>query len=104
MGAARAFGVEIPGNVPEGLVTLALGALILLFAVIKALSDNYVHWPAYLGIVLAGVLAYGAWLVFQDSGESFPSMPSSAGGNTNTTTTTTTTTPPPAAPPEDPGV
>ncbi len=98
--AARAFGVAIPGNLPEGLLTLALGALILLFAVIKTLSDNFVHWPAYLGIVLAAVVAYGGFLVFKDSGEAFPSMPSSSGSNPSTTTTA----PPPAAPPEDPGV
>jgi hypothetical protein len=99
--AARAFGVAIPGNLPEGFVTLALAALILLFAVIKVLSDNFVHWPAYLGIVLAAVLAYGAFLVFKDSGEAFPSMPKTAGTNAGPTTPTA---PPPTAPPEDPGV
>ncbi len=100
--AARAFGVEIPGNLPEGLATLALGALILLFAVIKVLSDDAVHWPAYIGIVLAAVLGYGAWLLFQDSGESLPSM--QTGGGSANTTANTTAPPPPAAPPEDPAV
>ena len=95
---ARAFGVAIPGTLPEGLVTLALGALILLFAIIKALSDNFVHWPAYIGIVLAGVLAYGTWLVFQDSGEALPRMATSTSGGS----TPGTTTPPPAAPPAPP--
>lgn len=96
--AARAFGVAIPGNLPEGLVTLALGALILLFAIIKALSDNFVHWPAYIGIVLAGAVAYGAWLVFQDSGETLPRM-ATASTTTAATTAGTTPTPPPATSP-----
>ena len=72
---ARAFGVALPPAVPDGLATLGLAALILLFAVIKALSDSFVHWPAYVGIILGAGVGYGAWLVFQASGESLPSVP-----------------------------
>ena len=86
--AAGVFKIAIPGNLPEGLVTLALGALILLFAVIKALSDNFVHWPAYIGIVLAAGVAYGSWLVFQDSGESLPRMASGTPGTNGKATST----------------
>lgn len=92
---ARAFGSALPAQVPDGLATLGLAALILLFAIIKALSDSYVHWPAYVGIILAAGVGYGAWLVFQASGESLPSMPgaaSTSGGNPI----------PPASPPEPP--
>jgi hypothetical protein len=60
--AARAFGIAIPPTVPDGLVTLALGGLIVLFALIKALSDSYTAWPAYAGIVLGAGVAVGAWL------------------------------------------
>ena len=83
---ARAFGIALPAQVPDGLATLGLAALILLFAVIKALTDSYVHWPAYVGIILAAGVGYGAWLVFQASGESLPSMPKTAttGGGTST--------------------
>jgi hypothetical protein len=88
----------MPGNLPEGLVTLVLGVLILLFAVIKALSDNYVHWPAYIGIVLAAGVAYGSWLVFQDSGESLPRM---AGATPGTSGSAAATTPPATPPAED---
>lgn len=85
----RVLGIEIPLNLPDGLTTLAASAVILLFAIIKALSDSYVHWPAYVGIILAAVLAYGAWLVFQESGESLPNIgqmgsgsgPSTGGGS-----------------------
>jgi hypothetical protein len=98
--ALRAFGnVRLPEGLPEGLISLVLGSLIVLFAVIKVISDNYVHWPAYLGILLAAVVTYGAWLVFKESGESFPSMSSaSSGGGTSATPPAAAPTPPPAAP------
>jgi hypothetical protein len=69
---ARAFGVALPASVPDGLATLALGGLIVLFAVIKTLNDSYSAWPSYVGIVLGAGVAYGAWLAFQESGESLP--------------------------------
>ena len=62
-------------QVPDGLVTLALGVLIPVFALIKAISDSYVHWPAWVGVILGAVIAYGAWQVFAASGEKLPSMP-----------------------------
>lgn len=77
--AARVYGVELPANLPDGLVTLVLGGLILLFALVKNLSDDYSAWASYVGIVLAGVIAAGAWLTFQASGETLPSVPKSAG-------------------------
>jgi hypothetical protein len=77
---ARAFGVALPANVPDGLLTLGLGALIVLFAVIKALSDSYTAWPAYVGIVLGALVAVGAWLTFQDSGEALPKFATATGG------------------------
>ena len=89
---ARAFGVALPAQVPDGLANLGLAALVLLFAIIKALSDSYVHWPAYVGIILAAGVGYGAWLVFQASGESLPSLP-----KTTTTGSDTSTTPEPPA-------
>jgi uncharacterized membrane protein len=75
---ARAFGIALPAQVPDGLATLGLAALILLFAIIKVLSDRFVHWPAYVGIILAAGVGYGAWLVFGVSGESLPTMPKQA--------------------------
>lgn len=78
---ARGFGVALPANVPDGLLTLGLGALIVLFAVIKALSDSYTAWPAYVGIVLGALVAVGAWLNFQDSGEALPKFATATGGS-----------------------
>jgi hypothetical protein len=92
--AAKAFGVELPVNVPDGLTTLGLSVLIVLFAFIKAVSDSYVHWPAWVGVVLAAAMTYGAWLVFQESGESLPSMSSAGGGQASS--------PPSETPPAEP--
>jgi len=72
---ARAFNVTLPDQVPDGLATLALGVLIPIFALLKAITDDYVHWPAWIGVILGAVIAYGAWQVFAASGEKLPSMP-----------------------------
>jgi hypothetical protein len=71
--AARSFGVALPANLPDGLITLGLGALIVLFALLKNLTDDYSAWASYVGIVLAVGVAFGSWLTFQESGESLPS-------------------------------
>jgi hypothetical protein len=73
--AARAFGIALPANIPDGLATLALGAAIFLFALLKNLTDDFSAWGSYIGIVLAAGVAYGAWLAFQESGEELPAMP-----------------------------
>jgi hypothetical protein len=90
--AARAFGVELPGTIPDGLATLALGVLIFLFALIKNLADDYSTFWSYVGVVLAAGVAYGAWLTFQLSGESLPSV-----GSTSGTSSTAPAPPPPVA-------
>ena len=76
---ARMFGQTIAG-VPDGLTTLGLAAVILVFAVLKNLIDDYSAWASYLGIVLAAGIAYGAWLTFQESGEKLPEF--AAGSST----------------------
>jgi hypothetical protein len=76
--AAKAFEIALPVNLPDGVTSLGLAAVILLFAFIKAVSDSYVHWPAWLGVILAAVVGYGAWLVFSESGESLPNFSSSS--------------------------
>ena len=80
---ARAFGVDLPGTLPDGLISLVLGVLILLFALIKNIADDYSAWPSYVGIVLAAVIAYGGWLVYKDSGESVPMSSSSSGSSSS---------------------
>jgi hypothetical protein len=71
---ARAFGVALPGNLPAGLVTLALGGLVFLFALLKTLIDSYRGWASWVGIILGAIVAVGAWFAFQDSGESLPKV------------------------------
>ncbi len=95
---AKAFEVELPVNVPDGLTSLGLSALILLFALLKALTDDAVHWPAWLGIILAAVIAYGSWLVFQASGESLPNVSSMGSTGSAGSSTPSTPTPPDDAP------
>jgi hypothetical protein len=89
--AAKAFGIDLPVPAPEGLVTLALGALVLLFALLKTLTESYRGYASWIGIILAAGAAGGAWLIFQDSGEVLPSMPARPAAGT-----------PPPAPPAAP--
>jgi hypothetical protein len=84
---AHVLGVELPVNLPDGLVTLSLGGLILLFALVKTFTEDFSAWASYLGIVLAAAVAAGAWQVFQASGETLPSMPSTAGRDTSVAST-----------------
>jgi hypothetical protein len=90
---ARLAGVKIPLPVSETMVAAGLAAIVLLFAVIKNLADDYSTKWSYIGIVLAGVLAAGAWLEVQAAGgvEVLRSEMSSM--------TTSDKSPPPAGPP-----
>jgi len=78
--ATRVLGVALPIKAPDGLVTLALGVLIVVFAVLKNLFDDYSAWASYVGIVLAAGVAVGAWLSFQQSGEPLPKPAAAAPG------------------------
>ena len=69
-------------NLPGGLITLALAAAILLFTVIRVLTLDFRHWPAWVGLLLAIVIGYGGWLRFQESGEALPNRASMGGGGT----------------------
>ena len=96
--AAKAFEIDLPIKVPDGLTSLGLAVLILLFALLKALTDDAVHWPAWVGVILAAGIGYGAWLVFQASGETLPNM--STGG---ASTASSPPSPPESAPDAPPG-
>jgi hypothetical protein len=64
---ARVLGVALPElPIPARTITLALGALILLFALIKNLADDYSTIWSYIGVVLAAGVAAGAWLMSQE--------------------------------------
>jgi hypothetical protein len=111
---ARIMDVRLPAEVPDGPVTLALGGLILLFALIKNLADDYSTIWSYLGVLLAAALAYGAWLRYQEAGGTVESLKAAmprqqtaegtGAGSPGTTPihsepdVTPTSTPPPEAP------
>jgi len=78
---AKALGTKLPFELPDGLTTLGLAAAILVCALLKNLVDDYSAWASYVGVVLAAAITYGAWLVFQESGEKLPEF---ASGDANT--------------------
>jgi hypothetical protein len=97
---ARAFGIELPANIPDGITTLALGGAILVCAVLKNLTDDYSAWGSYVGVVLAALVAVGAWMNFQESGEELPSLKTS--GSTSAAAGAGAAGTAPAAPPSTP--
>jgi hypothetical protein len=60
--AAQAHVVEFKLPLPHAQLSLALAPAILVFALIKAIADHNSAWASYLGIGLAGVITYAAWL------------------------------------------
>jgi len=83
------FGVDLGDavrNLPTALISAGLAAAVTLFTLIEFLTHNEIrHWPAWIGLILAIVIAIGGYLRFTES----PA----------TTTTPAPTTPPPAPPP-----
>jgi hypothetical protein len=64
----RIMAIDIPLPVSQAMTAALLGVLILFFAVIKNLVDDYSTIWSYIGIVLAAGVAYGAWLQIQEAG------------------------------------
>jgi hypothetical protein len=65
---ARLFGVKIPLPFSDTLVAAGLAAIILLFAFIKILVDDYSTVWSWIGLVLAAVIVIGAWFEVQAAG------------------------------------
>jgi len=81
---AKAFEIKHPAETaPDGLTSLGLTVLIVAFALLKALTDDAVHWPAWLGVILAAVMTYGAWLVHSASGDSLTAVGSMGGSGSS---------------------
>jgi hypothetical protein len=80
----RLMAVNIPLPTSSAMTAALLAVLILFFAVIKNLVDDYSAWGSYVGIVLAVVIAIGAYMQIQEAGgietlkSEIPSMGSSA--------------------------
>jgi hypothetical protein len=96
--AARLFAVKMPlGTLSEGLVSVALALLLALFTVITfATHGTARHWPAWIGLILAIVIAVCAVIRARAEGVQMPQASSSAG------TPTPDPAPPVEAPPEAP--
>lgn len=65
---ARLAAVDIPLPVSSAMLAVGLAVVILLFALIKNLADDYSTFWSYLGVGLAALVAVGAWLQVQESG------------------------------------
>jgi hypothetical protein len=81
--AIRLANINLEVGVTPAMITAALAALLLLFTVIRVL-DGYEFadrtiW-LWLGLVLAIVIAVGAWMNMQASGESFADVRASVAG------------------------
>ena len=61
--AKEIFASHIAAPVKHAYVTAGLCAAVLLFTVIKFLVDNEArHWPAWVGLILAILIAVGGYL------------------------------------------
>ena len=62
------------GPLSPSMVTAALSVLLVLFTVIKVLTNDYVAVWAWIGLVLAAGVAAGAWLTMKTAGESLSDL------------------------------
>jgi hypothetical protein len=88
--AIRLANIELEIGVTPAMITAALAALTLLFTVIRFIDKpggdavDRTFW-AWLGLALAIVIAIGAWMNMQASGESLADIRSTFGGGTAAT-------------------
>jgi hypothetical protein len=118
---ARLAGVDIPLPVSSALIGAVLAALILILVVVKNLEDEFSSIWAWIGLLLAVVIAIGAWLEIQAAGgvdalrSEMPTRTSTMSSTGPAATTepppittepppTTTAAPPPPAAPAEPEV
>src|SRR4029453_11833686 len=80
---ARMAAVDVPIPVSFAMTSVVLGVLIFIIALLKNLTDDYSTWASYVGVVLAFLVAVGAWLEVQDAGgmETMKSEAQSFGGS-----------------------
>lgn len=100
----RLVGVNLSLPVSETMVAAALAAIVLVFAVIKNLADDYSTIWSYIGIVLGAAIAYGAWLQVQAAGgvDTLRSEVSSMGSSPEPSSTPPASPTPPEPPAEPP--
>lgn len=99
---ANLAAVNLPIPVSFAMTSAVLAFLIALLAIVKNLTDDYSTWASYVGVVLAILIAVGAWMEVQAAGgvDSLKSEASGFGGSGGAATAAApAATPPPAAPP-----
>ena len=76
--AAQLAGIKIAlGALSPSMVTAGLSALLVLFTLIKVLTNDYVASWAWIGLVLSAGVAAGAWMNMKAAGESLSDLKSS---------------------------
>ena len=107
--AVRVAGVDFRLPISNAMTSALLGGLILVFAVLKNLTDDFSTFWAYLGVFLAAAIAVGAWLEVQAAGgmdtlrgeiPTSSARPPSAPSPPSAPPTVSTPTPPESAAPE----
>ena len=95
---ANLAAVDIPIPVSFAMTSAVLAFLIFAFALIKNLTDDYSTWASYVGVVLAALIAVGAWMEIQAAGgvDTLRSEATSYGGGGSSTGTAAAAAPPAA--------
>lgn len=77
----RLANINIDVGISSTLITAALAALLVVFAVLKIIIDNeQLKFWAILGVIFAAAVAVGAWMNMQAAGESFDDVRKSISG------------------------
>ncbi len=82
----RAGGVAMNIGVKAGLIDLILGGLALLLTLLGLVSQPAFFgpsWGLFVGIILAAVWTYGAWMKYSEPGTTASTPPTGTGGFTS---------------------
>ena len=75
LAAAQISGIKVAlGPLSPSLATAGVSGLLVLFTLIKVLSNDFVTAWAWIGFVLSAGVAAGAWLNMQAAGESLDDL------------------------------
>jgi hypothetical protein len=98
----RLMAVDIPLPVSQAMTAAVLSVLILFVALIKNLTDDYSTIWSYIGVGLAAVIVFGAYLEIQEAGglNQLRSEVPAVGSSTTSTAATPAEPAAPAAPSE----
>jgi len=100
---ANLAAVNLPIPVSFAMTSAVLAFLIFALALIKNLTDDYSTWASYVGVVLAALIAVGAWMEIQAAGgvDSLRAEATSYGGSSEASASAPATAPPPPAAPAE---